>query len=136
MGVDGALRCAPTSGGEEDREVVGGTHRRLQGIHQRAVGDPAARSYRLHWSWDGSLEIDDETIGGDSVPLTWDPAGLPAPVVEAPPVETAPAPARKPRAAKKAAAAPVAAETPRTAKAPAKRGASRRKAAAPDTAGS
>ena len=49
------------------------------------VSEAASRSYRLHWSRSGALEVDDETIGGDSVPLAWDPLGLPAAVVAAHP---------------------------------------------------
>ncbi|MEZ5097166.1 MAG: alpha-amylase family glycosyl hydrolase [Nocardioides sp.] len=45
------------------------------------VTDPASRTYRLHWSPAGDLEVDDETVGGSSVPLTYDPAGLPADVL-------------------------------------------------------
>ena len=35
-------------------------------------------TYRLHWGPAGSLEVDAETIGGSSLPLTMDSAGLPA----------------------------------------------------------
>ena len=35
-------------------------------------------TYRLHWGPAGSLAVDAETIGGSSLPLTLDPAGLPA----------------------------------------------------------
>ncbi len=35
-------------------------------------------TYRLHWGPAGSLAVDTETIGGSSLPLTLDPAGLPA----------------------------------------------------------
>ena len=42
----------------------------------------ATRRYRLHWSPTGELEIDEETIGGESVPVYFDPDGLPADVVE------------------------------------------------------
>jgi pullulanase-type alpha-1,6-glucosidase len=42
------------------------------------VPKPATKTYRLHWSEDGGLEVDDEAVtGGDSVPLDHDPAGLP-----------------------------------------------------------
>ncbi|HEX6247804.1 MAG TPA: pullulanase-type alpha-1,6-glucosidase, partial [Nocardioidaceae bacterium] len=42
------------------------------------VSKPATRTYRLHWSEDGGLEVDDEAVtGGDSVPLDHDPEGLP-----------------------------------------------------------
>jgi glycosidase len=34
-------------------------------------------TYRLHWGAPGSLALDAETVGGSSVPLTLDPAGLP-----------------------------------------------------------
>ena len=34
-------------------------------------------TYRLHWGPAGSLALDAETIGGSSLPLTLDPAGLP-----------------------------------------------------------
>ncbi|MGZ4493804.1 MAG: pullulanase-type alpha-1,6-glucosidase [Nocardioides sp.] len=44
--------------------------------------DPATKHYRLHWSAAGGLAADDEAVtGGDSVPLTYDPAGLPAEVL-------------------------------------------------------
>jgi len=33
-------------------------------------------TYRLHWGPPGSLALDAETIGGSSIPLTLDPAGL------------------------------------------------------------
>lgn len=36
-----------------------------------------AWTYRLHWGRAGSLELDSETVGGSSLPLTLDPAGLP-----------------------------------------------------------
>ena len=46
------------------------------------VSDPAARRYRLHWSPDADLAVDAEAVtGGDSVPLTYDPQGLPADVL-------------------------------------------------------
>ncbi|MGH3331937.1 MAG: pullulanase-type alpha-1,6-glucosidase, partial [Nocardioidaceae bacterium] len=46
------------------------------------VPDPASRRYRLHWSQDADLSVDEETVaGGDSVPLTYDPDGLPADVL-------------------------------------------------------
>jgi pullulanase-type alpha-1,6-glucosidase len=42
------------------------------------VTRPATKSYRLHWSEYGGLEVDDETVtGGHSIPLEHDPAGLP-----------------------------------------------------------
>ena len=47
------------------------------------VGDPALMDWRLHWSPDGALVVDAEDVtGGQSAPLTYDPAGLPATVVE------------------------------------------------------
>jgi pullulanase-type alpha-1,6-glucosidase len=45
------------------------------------VDDPAQRRHRLHWSAAGDLAVDAETLGGSSVPLTHDPAGLPADVL-------------------------------------------------------
>ena len=46
------------------------------------VTDPAPKSFRLHWSPDGGLTVDDEAVtGGRSVPLDHDPAGLPADVL-------------------------------------------------------
>ncbi|KRE92784.1 alpha-1,6-glucosidase [Nocardioides sp. Soil774] len=46
------------------------------------VSDPASRRYRLHWSGAGDLAVDAEAVtGGSSVPLTYDPAGLPADVL-------------------------------------------------------
>ncbi len=46
------------------------------------VATPATGRYRLHWSPDGGLAVDDEAVtGGRSVPLTYDPAGLPADVL-------------------------------------------------------
>ena len=45
------------------------------------VPEPATRTYRLHWSPTGSLAVDAETVGGRSVPLRHDPAGLPAGVL-------------------------------------------------------
>jgi len=46
------------------------------------VPDAASRSYRLHWSPAGDLDVDAEAVtGGSSVPLTYDPAGLPADVL-------------------------------------------------------
>ncbi|HSE10661.1 MAG TPA: pullulanase-type alpha-1,6-glucosidase, partial [Nocardioidaceae bacterium] len=46
------------------------------------VSAPEHKDYRLHWSQDGGLAVDDETVtGGASVPLAYDPAGLPADVV-------------------------------------------------------
>ncbi len=48
-----------------------------------AVEDPRLLSWRLHYSPDGGLAIDAETVtGGESYPLTHDPAGLPAAVLE------------------------------------------------------
>ena len=42
------------------------------------VNDPESQEYRLHWSREGGLEVDDEAVtGGDSVPLRYDPRGLP-----------------------------------------------------------
>ena len=47
------------------------------------VGDPELRDWRLHWSPDGGLAVDAEDVtGGSSAPLTYDPAGLPASVLE------------------------------------------------------
>ncbi|MBR7743044.1 hypothetical protein KC207_07050 [Phycicoccus sp. BSK3Z-2] len=40
--------------------------------------DRGAWTYRLHWGPAGSLELDTETVGGSSLPLTLDPSGLPA----------------------------------------------------------
>ena len=37
-----------------------------------------AWTYRLHWGPAGSLVLDAETVGGSSLPLSVDPAGLPA----------------------------------------------------------
>ncbi len=48
-----------------------------RGLLAWKVTDPASRRYRLHWSADADLEVDAETLGGRSVPLTYDPAGLP-----------------------------------------------------------
>jgi pullulanase-type alpha-1,6-glucosidase len=46
------------------------------------VPDPATRTYRLHWSAAGDLAVDAEAItGGSSVPLTYDPTGLPVDVL-------------------------------------------------------
>ena len=53
-----------------------------EGIVAWNVSDPAARRYRLHWSPDADLAVDAEAVtGGDSVPLTYDPQGLPADVL-------------------------------------------------------
>ncbi len=42
------------------------------------VEDPGSRSYRLHFSEAGDLAVDGGAVtGGSSVPLTYDPAGLP-----------------------------------------------------------
>lgn len=42
------------------------------------VPDAASRRYRLHWSQAGDLGVDAEAVtGGSSVPLAYDPAGLP-----------------------------------------------------------
>ncbi|CUR57845.1 Alpha-1,6-glucosidase, pullulanase-type [metagenome] len=47
------------------------------------VPDPSTRTYRLHSSQSGDLEVDAEAVtGGTSVPLTMDAAGLPAGVLE------------------------------------------------------
>ncbi|GAA5158816.1 pullulanase-type alpha-1,6-glucosidase [Ornithinimicrobium tianjinense] len=47
------------------------------------VTDPELTRWRLHWSADGGLAMDSETVtGGDSAPLTYDPAGLPESVIE------------------------------------------------------
>jgi glycosidase len=40
--------------------------------------DRGSWSYRLHWGPAGSLVVDAETVGGSSIPLSLDPAGLPA----------------------------------------------------------
>ncbi|GAA4406957.1 hypothetical protein GCM10023168_22480 [Fodinibacter luteus] len=40
--------------------------------------DRGSWAYRLHWGPAGSLELDAETVGGSSIPLSLDPAGLPA----------------------------------------------------------
>ena len=46
------------------------------------VPDAASRRYRLHWSTAGDLAVDAEAVtGGSSVPLSLDPAGLPADVL-------------------------------------------------------
>lgn len=46
------------------------------------VPDASTRPYRLHWSQAGDLAVDAEAVtGGSSVPLTYDPAGLPADVL-------------------------------------------------------
>jgi pullulanase-type alpha-1,6-glucosidase len=46
------------------------------------VSGPATKSYRLHWSADADLAVDDEAVtGGRSVPLDHDPQGLPAHVL-------------------------------------------------------
>ncbi|HEY3016685.1 MAG TPA: alpha-amylase family glycosyl hydrolase, partial [Nocardioides sp.] len=46
------------------------------------VPDAASRTYRLHWSRAGDLAVDAEAVtGGSSVPLSYDPAGLPADVL-------------------------------------------------------
>ena len=46
------------------------------------VPDAASRRYRLHWSQAGDLAVDAEAVtGGSSVPLSFDPAGLPADVL-------------------------------------------------------
>jgi pullulanase-type alpha-1,6-glucosidase len=43
---------------------------------------PEQLRWRLHWSPDGGLAVDDESVtGGESAALTYDPAGLPADVV-------------------------------------------------------
>src|SRR5690606_30131853 len=48
-----------------------------------AGADPALLDWRLHWSADGGLAVDAEAItGGQSAPLTYDPAGLPGEVVD------------------------------------------------------
>ena len=39
-------------------------------------------TYRLHWGPAGSLAQDAETIGGSSIPLSLDPAGLPRALAE------------------------------------------------------
>jgi glycosidase len=39
--------------------------------------DRGSWTYRLHWGPSGSLGLDAETIGGSSIPLSLDPAGLP-----------------------------------------------------------
>jgi hypothetical protein len=46
------------------------------------VPDPGTRGYRLHWSRDGDLAIYAGAVTvGSSVPLTYDPSGLPADVL-------------------------------------------------------
>ncbi len=46
--------------------------------------DTAGWSFRLHWAPEGGLAVDDEAVtGGQSLPLTLDPAGLPDEVVAA-----------------------------------------------------
>ncbi|MEO5852998.1 MAG: pullulanase-type alpha-1,6-glucosidase [Nocardioides sp.] len=46
------------------------------------VPDADARRYRLHWSGAGDLAVDAESLtGGSSVPLTFDPDGLPSDVL-------------------------------------------------------
>ncbi len=53
-----------------------------EGLVAWDVKDAASRRYRLHWSADADLAVDDEAVtGGDSVPLTYDPKGLPADVL-------------------------------------------------------
>ncbi len=53
-----------------------------EGLVAWNVKDPASKRYRLHWSADAGLAVDDEAVtGGDSVPLTYDPKGLPADVL-------------------------------------------------------
>ncbi len=47
------------------------------------VERPELADWRLHWSPDGGLAVDAEDVtGGSSAPLTYDPAGLPADVLE------------------------------------------------------
>jgi pullulanase-type alpha-1,6-glucosidase len=42
------------------------------------VSKPASKSYRLHWSTEADLAVDDEAVtGGSSIPLDHDPQGLP-----------------------------------------------------------
>ncbi|MDT0185585.1 pullulanase-type alpha-1,6-glucosidase [Microbacterium sp. ARD31] len=42
------------------------------------VPDPESRRYRLHWSTAGDLAVDAEAVtGGSSLPLAYDPEGLP-----------------------------------------------------------
>ena len=44
--------------------------------------DTAGWSFRLHWAPEGGLAVDDEAVtGGQSLPLTLDPAGLPDEVI-------------------------------------------------------
>ena len=46
--------------------------------------DRAGWSFRLHWAPEGGLAVDEEAVtGGQSLPLTLDPAGLPEEVVAA-----------------------------------------------------
>ncbi len=53
-----------------------------RGVVAWDVPDAAARHYRLHWSGAGDLAVDAEDVtGGSSVPLTYDPAGLPPDVL-------------------------------------------------------
>ena len=49
------------------------------------AGDRRGWTYRLHSGAPGTLALDAETVGGSSLPLTVDPAGLPAAVVAADP---------------------------------------------------
>ncbi len=53
-----------------------------EGLLAWNVKSPESKHYRLHWSESGDLAVDDEAVtGGDSVPLTYDPQGLPADVL-------------------------------------------------------
>ncbi|MFK5634730.1 pullulanase-type alpha-1,6-glucosidase [Ornithinimicrobium sp. LYQ103] len=48
-----------------------------------SADQPELTDWRLHWSPDGGLAVDAEAVtGGSSAPLSYDPAGLPASVVE------------------------------------------------------
>ncbi|TCO52000.1 pullulanase-type alpha-1,6-glucosidase [Kribbella antiqua] len=46
-----------------------------------AVSHPERSRWRLHWSYDGSLKVDADDIGGESAGLRYDPAGIPDPVL-------------------------------------------------------
>ena len=53
-----------------------------EGLVAWDVDEPAAKTYRLHWSADGGLVADEEAVtGGSSVPLSYDAQGLPAEVL-------------------------------------------------------
>ncbi|HET8981330.1 MAG TPA: alpha-amylase family glycosyl hydrolase, partial [Pedococcus sp.] len=53
-----------------------------EGLLAWNVQSPESKHYRLHWSESGDLAVDEEAVtGGDSVPLTYDPQGLPGDVI-------------------------------------------------------